>query len=194
MPTVLIIDDEDLDRKVLHSILLSAGYEVIGTARSGEEGIELSRTLKPDLVTIDLMMPKMNGMEVLDKLRRSSAPMAFVTDEYGDVMGIITQHDLLEAIAGEFLSVEEDDAWAIQREDGSWLLDGLTPLPILIDTLALGPLPAEVEEHIAAIEPGGGHLVVEGQRLIERGESLWQPAELPENVAAVGKRGRLIWR
>ena len=64
MPTVLIIDDEDLDRKVLHSILLSAGYEVIGTARSGEEGIELSRTLKPDLVTIDLMMPKMNGYEV----------------------------------------------------------------------------------------------------------------------------------
>ena len=45
MPTVLIIDDEDLDRKVLHSILLSAGYEVIGTARSGEEGVELNRTL-----------------------------------------------------------------------------------------------------------------------------------------------------
>ena len=72
MPTVLIIDDEDLDRKVLHSILLSAGYEVIGTARSGEEGVELNRTLKPDLVTIDLMMPKMNGMEVLIKLMKEN--------------------------------------------------------------------------------------------------------------------------
>ena len=73
MPTVLIIEDEDLDRKVLHSILLSAGYEVVGTARNGEEGIELSRTLQPDLITIDLMMPKMNGMEVLSKLMKENS-------------------------------------------------------------------------------------------------------------------------
>ncbi|MBK9495641.1 MAG: Magnesium and cobalt efflux protein CorC [Alphaproteobacteria bacterium ADurb.BinA280] len=108
-----------------------------------DQPLDIEGHLKPPL-----FVPEgMNGMEVLDKLRRSSAPMAFVTDEYGDVMGILTQHDLLEAIAGEFLSVEEDDAWAIQREDGSWLLDGLTPLPILRDTLHLGELPAEVEAH-----------------------------------------------
>ena len=70
MPTVLIVDDEELDRKVLHSILLSAGYEVVGTARTGEEGIQLFSTLHPDLVTIDLMMPNMNGMEVLIKLMK----------------------------------------------------------------------------------------------------------------------------
>ncbi|MDD3575224.1 response regulator [Methanospirillum sp.] len=72
MPTILIIEDEDLDRKVLHSILLSAGYEVVGTARNGEEGVELSKTLQPDLVTIDLMMPKMNGMEVLSILMKEN--------------------------------------------------------------------------------------------------------------------------
>lgn len=72
MPTILIIDDEELDRKVLHSILLSAGYEVIGTARSGEEGVELCKTLRPDLVTIDLMMPKMNGIEVLINLMKEN--------------------------------------------------------------------------------------------------------------------------
>lgn len=70
MPTILIVDDEELDRKVLHSILLSAGYEVVGAAKSGEEGIRLFSALKPDLVTIDLMMPKMNGMEVLIKLMK----------------------------------------------------------------------------------------------------------------------------
>ena len=72
MPTILIVDDEELDRKVLHSILLSAGYEVVGTARSGEEGLHLYNTLRPDLVTIDLMMPKMNGMEVLIKLMKEN--------------------------------------------------------------------------------------------------------------------------
>jgi two-component system, chemotaxis family, chemotaxis protein CheY len=70
MPTILIVEDEELDRKVLHSILLSAGYEVVGTARTGEEGIHLYKTLFPDLVTLDLMMPTMNGMDVLLELMK----------------------------------------------------------------------------------------------------------------------------
>jgi putative hemolysin len=54
--------------------------------------------------------------------------MAFVIDEYGEVVGIVTLHDVLEAVTGEFTRNAED-AWAVQRSDGSWLLDGAIPIP-----------------------------------------------------------------
>ncbi len=86
------------------------------------------------------------GMELLQEFRRSGEPLIFVVDEYASVQGIVAQHDLLEAIAGEFSSSVPEDAWAIQREDGSWLLDGLIPLPELKDRLELDDLPGGVQD------------------------------------------------
>jgi putative hemolysin len=57
------------------------------------------------------------------------ADLVFVVDEYGAVQGVITERDLLEAITGEFGNPTDADAWAVKREDGSWLLDGLIPCP-----------------------------------------------------------------
>ena len=45
--------------------------------------------------------------------------------------GIVTVQDLIEAITGEFQSLDPDDSWAVQRDDGSWLLDGHIPVPEL---------------------------------------------------------------
>ena len=67
----------------------------------------------------------------------------FVVDEYGEVQGVITVRDVLEAITGEFSAPADDHAWAVQREDGSWLLDGLIPVPEMKDRLALKDLPEE---------------------------------------------------
>lgn len=53
--------------------------------------------------------------------------MAFVIDEYGEIEGIVTLQDMLEAVTGEFTPHNAEDAWAIKREDGSWLLDGAIP-------------------------------------------------------------------
>ena len=64
-------------------------------------------------------------------------------DEYGEIQGLVTPHDLLEAIAGEFKTPCVEDAWAVQRQDGSWLLDGLIPIPELKDRLALAEAPEE---------------------------------------------------
>jgi len=66
-----------------------------------------------------------------------------VVDEYGAVQGVITERDLLEAITGEFGAQTDDDAWAVQREDGSWLMDGLIPVPELKDRLDLKDMPEE---------------------------------------------------
>jgi len=83
------------------------------------------------------------GMELLDNFRLSDVHMAFVIDEYGEVQGIITLQDLIEAITGEFQPRDPETSWAVQREDGSWLLDGHIPVPELKDRLNLDTVPEE---------------------------------------------------
>lgn len=85
----------------------------------------------------------LSGMELLEQFRKVRTRMVFVVDEYGVVQGLITPHDLLEAITGELQPMEQGDAWATQREDGSWLLDGLMPVSELKARLAIRDLPEE---------------------------------------------------
>jgi magnesium and cobalt exporter, CNNM family len=85
----------------------------------------------------------LSGMELLEHFRVSEAQLVFVVDEYGAVQGVITVRDVLEAITGEFATPSADNAWAVQREDGSWLMDGLIPVPELKDRLELKELPEE---------------------------------------------------
>jgi putative hemolysin len=85
----------------------------------------------------------LSGMELLENFRGSSAQIVFVVDEYGEVQGMITVRDVFEAIAGEFCTSTDEDAWAVQRDDGSWLFDGLIPTPELKDRLDLKELPEE---------------------------------------------------
>jgi putative hemolysin len=82
-------------------------------------------------------------MELLDHFRASGAQLVFVVDEYGEVQGVITVRDVLEAITGEFTTPASENSWAVQRADGSWLFDGLIPVPELKDRLDLKELPEE---------------------------------------------------
>ncbi len=83
------------------------------------------------------------GMELLDSFRETDDQMAFVIDEYGEVQGIVSLKDLIEAITGEFSPRDPATSWAVQRDDGSWLLDGHIPIPELKDRLALESVPDE---------------------------------------------------
>jgi putative hemolysin len=85
----------------------------------------------------------LSGMELLDHFRSHVAQLVFVVDEYGAVQGVITLRDVLEAITGEFGPESGDDAWAVRREDGSWLMDGLIPVPEIKDRLEIKDLPEE---------------------------------------------------
>ena len=85
----------------------------------------------------------LSGMELLEHFRASSTQIVFVVDEYGEVQGMITVRDVLEAITGEFGSQTDADSWAVQRDDGSWLFDGLIPTPELKDRIGLKELPEE---------------------------------------------------
>ena len=73
-----------------------------------------------------------------------SGRMVLVVDEYGVVQGLMTPRDLLEAITGELVQTTlPQEAWAVQREDGSWLLDGMMPAQELKSRLELAELPEE---------------------------------------------------
>jgi putative hemolysin len=85
----------------------------------------------------------LNGMDLLAHFRASGMQMVLVVDEYGEVQGLVTLQDVLEAVTGEFKPRNQEDAWAVQREDGSWLLDGLIPIPELKDRLELKAVPDE---------------------------------------------------
>lgn len=85
----------------------------------------------------------LTGMELLTQFRNNNMDIAFVIDEYGELEGIVTLHDLMEALTGEFTPHNKEDSWAVQREDGSWLLDGAIAILELKDTLNIKSVPEE---------------------------------------------------
>jgi len=104
----------------------------------------------PDLERVQpaVYVPEsLTGLELLQNFRASRAQFAFVVDEYGEVLGIVTLRDLLEAITGEFSPQRDEDQWAVARDDGSWLIDGMIPIPELKDLLALKAVPEEERYH-----------------------------------------------
>lgn len=111
---------------------------VLTQALKGEP-LNLESLMEPPLYVPE----SLNGMELLNLLRSSQTEMALVVDEYGDIQGIVTLKDLIEAITGEFQTDDEEDAYAIQRDDGSWLLDGLISSHDLKDRLKIKFLPEE---------------------------------------------------
>ena len=103
------------------------------------QGLDIAQHMQPPVFVPETL----SGMELLEHFRISRTDLVFVVDEYGAVQGVITERDLLEAITGEFGAPSDEGAWAVRREDGSWLLDGLIPVPEFKDRLELKELPEE---------------------------------------------------
>ncbi|HEY5464125.1 MAG TPA: hemolysin family protein [Hanamia sp.] len=86
--------------------------------------------LKPDIPLKELMrkalfIPENNSAyQVLEKIKRTKIHYAFIVDEYGSLLGMITVKDILNAIVGEMPEEEDDEYEIIERNDGSYLIDG----------------------------------------------------------------------
>ncbi|MCR4755691.1 MAG: response regulator [Lachnospiraceae bacterium] len=71
MANILIVDDSRIIRRVLTNTLKEAGHEIAGEAANGEEALKILETVTPDLVTLDITMPVMDGLETLNRIKES---------------------------------------------------------------------------------------------------------------------------
>jgi len=108
-------------------------------AQSGAEDVAWDQEVIPAVFVPETV----TGMELLEQFRARAMRMVFVVDEYGVVQGMVTPLDLLEAITGELSTEKPVDAWAVEREDGTWLLDGAMPVQELKARLDIDELPDE---------------------------------------------------
>lgn len=133
-----------------------------------------------------LFVPEtLSGMELLEQFRVRAARIVFVVDEYGVVQGLITPHDMLEAITGELKPQAKDEAWATKRADGSWLLDGLMPAAELKARLDIRELPEEDKSRYNTL---AGLLLSVSGRLPAAGERIECADWLFEVVDLDGRR------
>ena len=127
----------------------------------------------------------LTGMELLEQFRTRSTRIVFVVDEYGVVQGMMTPLDMLEAITGELQSGAPIDAWAIRRDDGSWLIDGVMPVSELKARLDIRELPEESRGRYNTV---AGLLQSVSGRLLRTGEKVECSGWSFEVVDLDGKR------
>ena len=75
---ILIVDDAAFMRMMLKDILTKNGYEVCGEAENGAKALEKYRELKPDLVTMDITMPEMDGIQALKKIKEKDSAASVI--------------------------------------------------------------------------------------------------------------------
>jgi len=178
---VLIVDDSPVARAVLKDVLESdADIRVVGMAASGREAVELTARLKPDVVTMDLVMPGMDGMEATEQIMaRNPTPILFLSAFIGPD-GAYSRSDALAAGALDVVvkpPAMPDPMW--QRDAG-----GLTQK---VKTLAQVPVVTHMRR--SPRDPGSGrHAVFEARRagqVVVIGASTGGPKILDEILSAL---------
>jgi DNA-binding response OmpR family regulator len=72
MARVLIVDDSPGTRQLLRAMMEAAGHDVVGQADNGRDGLALSQTLKPEVMLLDMLLPQLDGIEVLGRLKTAA--------------------------------------------------------------------------------------------------------------------------
>ena len=126
--------------------------------------IDMRKALLPVL----LMPETTTALESLEKFKIEKTEVAMVIDEYGGVVGLISLDDILNAIVGDAVSPQgTQEAEAIQREDGSWLFDGMILVDDIKDLLGIDEFPDEKEDHYETLN---GLMMSRLQRVPESGD------------------------
>lgn len=165
----------------LHEVIGTLGAKQLLNQSLGGNGFDFESQVQAPVFVPE----SLTGMDLLSHFRTSGTHMVFVVDEYGEVQGLVTLQDVLEAVTGEFKPRSQEDAWAVQRDDGSWLLDGLIPIPDLKDKLEWKAVPDEEKNRYHTL---GGLVMWLLGRIPKTGDAVeWEGWRL-ETVDLDGKR------
>jgi putative hemolysin len=132
--------------------------DLLALALAGET-LDIRKVIHPPLYVPNTVP----ALRLLETMKKSGEPLAIVVDEYGDFDGIVTLHDILQALVGDIANPgEPDDQAIVRREDGSWLIDGLTPVDEVKDVIGVAHLP---EEESGDFHTLGGFLMAQMKRV-----------------------------
>ncbi len=130
--------------------------------------------LEKILTDAPFIMEQTSAYKALENFKKSGVHYAFVSDEYGIFQGIITLNDILEALVGDASDFNNDDYQLIEREDGTWLVDGHYSLHDFLTYFELDELTNDYE-----VTTVSGLIMTELSRIPKQGEKLiWQKYEL----------------
>jgi putative hemolysin len=94
------------------------------------------------------MLESTRALNAIEQFKSAGAHVAMVVDEYGQVIGLVTLHDIMEAMVGDVPDAQVTfDPKAVRREDGSWLLDGLLPMEEFREYLQVRAVPDDADEY-----------------------------------------------
>jgi DNA-binding response OmpR family regulator len=116
---ILIIDDNAQDRMIIKRFLNKAGYEEILMSESGEEGLKIAESEKPDLAIIDTMLPGMNGFDVCSRIRETQGQA---------VPKIIIMTGMIDAVDAVKAKRVGADDYCVKTSDGSSLIEAVKKL------------------------------------------------------------------
>lgn len=111
MARILIVDDAKFMRITLTTILKKADHEIVGEAENGREAVELYRELKPDLVTMDITMPEMSGLDAVKEIKKDFKDAKIIMCSAMGQQKMVV--DAIEAGAKDFIVKPFDDSQVV---------------------------------------------------------------------------------
>jgi len=179
-------------REQPHSVLpLCEGSldKVLGFVRSTkvlERFLERGQPDLPSLAEPPLFVPEtMTLMKLLEQFKRTHLPIALVVDEFGDVEGLVSFTDVISSIVGDLPTEPGEEPAIVQREDGSWLLDGAVDLDTALRTLEAEAIVSDEDrQHFHTL--GGLAMVALGRvprtgDVFERGDYRFEVVDMDGN-------------
>ncbi len=116
---ILIVEDNEQDRKIITRVLNKAGFKDIVTAENGEEGVEKAKSEKPNLIILDTVLPGIDGFETCSRIRKAQG---------SKTTKIIVTTGAVDAVDASKARSSGADDYIVKTSDFSYLLKGIKNL------------------------------------------------------------------